>query len=87
MGKFNGVYIDGDRLDGFHVVDTAWNEEGICKRCGKLFIKKKKNQVFCSKECMVAYKTKIKSMRKEYGKVFEDWLNDEIDYSYSPEKF
>ena len=38
-------------------------EEGTCKVCGKTFIKKRRNQSFCSKECSDVY---WKAYRAEY---------------------
>lgn len=58
-----------------------------CKRCGKKFIRKKEKQIFCSRKCVGGYKTKMNEMKEKYGKKFKDWLNDTIDYSYSPSKF
>jgi len=85
MGKFNGVYIDGEKLDGYQIKDINWNKEGICRQCGNPFIKKYRKQIFCSRKCVAQYKTRIKEAKKQEG--FLDWLKEEIDYSYSPEKF
>jgi len=49
-----------------------------CKRCGWLFIKKKKKQIFCSEECASIYCSKIKEMKTKYGKKFLNWLKDKI---------
>jgi len=80
--KFNNVYFNGECLDGFHIVDTKWDKEGICRTCGKPFI----GQVFCSRKCVSQYKNRMNKMKEIYGKEFEDWLDDGIDYTYSPEK-
>ena len=45
-----------------------------CKRCGKEFIRKKINQVFCSRECISAYNIAINEMKYTYGKDFTDWI-------------
>jgi hypothetical protein len=58
-----------------------------CKRCGKEFIRKYEGQVFCSRKCVSQYKNRMNKMKEIYGKEFEDWLDDGIDYTYSPEKF
>jgi len=85
--KFNTIYIDGGWLDGFEFLDTDWNEEGICRRCGEPFTKKYEEQIFCSRKCVSRYRIKMNEMEEKYGKEFKDWLDDEIDYSYAPEKF
>lgn len=84
---FNSVYIRNERLDGYHIEDTNWSKEGICKRCGKEFKKKYPKQIFCSRRCISKYRTGMKAMIDKHGSKFLDWLNDEIDYEYSPEKF
>lgn len=58
-----------------------------CKRCGKEFKRKYREQVFCSRECVRKYRNKINEMIAINGKEFKEWLNDTIDYSYAPEKF
>ena len=85
--KFSGIYIDGEWLDGFQIIDIDWDKNGISKRCGKSFIKKYEEQTFCSRKCIGRYRNKMNEMKEKYGKAFTVWLNDEIDYSYSPEKF
>ena len=58
-----------------------------CKRCGKEFTKKKDSQKFCTKECSDIYYGRIREAEETNGKSFRDWLNDSIDYSYSPGRF
>jgi len=85
LSKFNTVYIGSQRLDGYHIENYSWDKEDVCKQCGNPFIKKYKKQIFCSRKCVAQYKTRIKEAKKQEG--FLDWLKEEIDYSYSPEKF
>jgi hypothetical protein len=85
--SFNSVYVDGERLDGYQIIDTDWDKEGICKRCGKPFTKKYREQIFCSRLCVSRYRTRINEMVEKYGDEFERWLDNEMDCSYSPEKF
>lgn len=87
MSKFNEIYINNEKLNGFHIIDTNWDKKGICKRCGKEFKKKYKKQIFCSGECASKFKLRMNEMKKRHGKKFMDWLNGEIDYSYSPERY
>ena len=88
MSKFNKVFIDGEELDGFQIIETEWDKDGICKRCGEPLTKKYEEQIFCSRKCVSRYRTKMNEMEEKYGKEFKDWLDDdEIDYSYSPERF
>lgn len=87
MNKFNSVYVDKEQLDGFQIIETKWSKKGICKRCGKPFIKKYKEQKFCSRNCSNIYHKKIREMKEKYGKEFMGWLNDKTNYSYSPDKF
>ena len=85
--KFNGVFYEGERLDGFQIIDTNWGTYDFCKRCGNSFVKKYKKQIFCSRECVSKYKIRINEMKEKYGGAFESWLDDSIDYTYSPDKF
>jgi len=85
--KFSGLYINEEWWDGFQIIETEWDRNGICKRCAKPFIKKRRKQIFCSKQCASLYKIKMNKMKEKYRKEFNDWLNDEIDYSYAPERF
>jgi len=87
LNKFNSVYIDEEQFNGFQIIETRWDKNGICKRCGKSFIKKYKDQKFCSRDCSNIYHKRTREMKEKYSKKFTDWLNDKIDCSYSPEKF
>jgi len=78
MSKFNKVFYNGECLDGFQVINLDWNKDGVCKRCGKPFIKKYRKQIFCSRECVSGYRNKIKEIKDQYGKKFTDWLNNRI---------
>ena len=84
---FNSICLDGEWLDGFQVIDTNWDKEGICKRCGREFIKKYPEQIFCSRKCVSAYRQKMNEKIAEYGRDFTKWLNDKRDTSYAPERF
>ena len=87
--KFNEIFIDEEFLNGFQIIDLDWDNEGFCKRCGKRFTKKYREQTFCSSKCRSIYKIKMQNMQgkvNKQGQTFEEWLNDSIDYSYSPEK-
>ena len=85
--KFNRVFFEGEWLDGFQVIDTTFDPNGICRRCGEEFTKKYKEQIFCSRKCVSRYRNKMNEMEEKYGEEFDDWLNDSVDYSYAPEKF
>jgi len=78
MSKFSKVFYDNEILDGFQVIDLNWNRNGICKRCGKSFTKKYKENVFCSKGCVSKYRNKINKMKDQYGKKFTDWLDNKV---------
>ena len=73
---FNKVFFDGEWHDGFQVIDTAWSEDGICKRCGESFVKRYREQVFCSKDCVSKYRVRLKEMEAKHGKKFREWLNN-----------
>jgi len=49
-----------------------------CKRCGEEFIRKQKNQKFCSRECRDKYRSKIFNLKNTRGKEFLNWLKDKI---------
>lgn len=83
---YSGVYFGDEWLDGYKVIDTQWDKEGICKRCGKPFIKTKRRQTFCSRDCVSKYRNRMNKMEDLYGSDFTYWLK-EVDYSYTPEKF
>lgn len=84
---FNSICIDDEWLDGFQIIDTNWDRNKVCKRCGNEFVASKRKQKFCSEECSSAYYHKMDEYKKEYGKVFTDWLKESTNYKYSPEKF
>ena len=75
-----------EELEGFQIIENEWDKNGICKRCGKPFIKKYEKQKFCNQECNNKYHMKVKALFGNMSK-FKKWLDDEIDYRYSPEKF
>ncbi|MDD5013802.1 MAG: hypothetical protein PHW73_01705 [Atribacterota bacterium] len=73
--KFGGLYIDGEWLDGFQIIDTNWDRGGICRRCGESFTKKYEEQIFCSRKCVSRYRKKVKAMKEKYGDAFTKWWN------------
>lgn len=85
--SFNGLNIGGEWFDGYQVKDTQWDSEGICRRCGKAFTRKRRTQIFCSRDCVSKYRIRLKEMKQLYGKDFNHWLNSTVDYTYSPDKF
>jgi hypothetical protein len=85
--RFNEVNLLDETLEGFQIIDTSWDRNKVCKRCGKDFIAKKRGQKFCSEECSYAYYHKMDEYKKQYGKVFADWLRESTNYKYAPEKF
>ena len=62
--SFNKVYVDRVEYDGFQIIETKWNKEGICKRCVKPFIKKKRKQIFCSRDCVSKYRIRLNAVKK-----------------------
>ena len=60
--KFNRVFINGEWLDGFQIIDTTFNSNGICKTCVKEFTNKYKEQIFCSRKCVSRYRNKMNEM-------------------------
>lgn len=81
--KFNTVKIynkdiDGyEELDGFYIINIKRDKKAICRKCGEEFTKKKPKQIFCSRECVSKYKTKVKAT---FGnmKEFKKWLDEDI---------
>lgn len=49
-----------------------------CKRCGKEFKQKGKDQKFCSRECCDKYYSRLKEYKETYGKDFTRWLDNKI---------
>lgn len=45
-----------------------------CKRCGKEFIRKRMDQIYCSIDCVKIYRSKIRAMQAKYGDEFTNWL-------------
>lgn len=58
-----------------------------CKRCGNEFIRDTRSQKFCGRACVDKYRSTIMTLKKEGNRKFFNWLNESIDYSYSPNKF
>jgi ribosomal protein L37AE/L43A len=85
--NFNEIYTDNEDLDGYQIIETQWDDAGVCKRCGESFTKRYRKQIFCSRICASKYFSRVKDMKAKYGKSFTDWLSSEINYTYSPEEF
>ena len=49
-----------------------------CKRCGKKFIRKYPEQIFCSRKCVSLYRTRMNAMEEKYGDKFNGWLEDKF---------
>jgi hypothetical protein len=74
--KFNKVFVNGEELDGFQIIDPNWSKDGVCRRCGQSFIKKYKEQTFCSRNCVSIYKKKRNAMMGNYDQEFSDWWDN-----------